>query len=154
MGDAVAAQKDFQNVHLQRTSYLSSRECALEEDLICACIDMDLEALDEARSRSGPHRGAMANLDPVMRELVLEIRVSGRAKKQRDEEKKRQNEERKGVSAKMPSPSTLPSPSPKEELSGEELIHDTDAGFAEMDDIMDKMGLNDDDDDDDDIDLT
>jgi predicted ABC-type transport system involved in lysophospholipase L1 biosynthesis ATPase subunit len=61
----------------------------------------------------------MANLDPVMRELVMEIRVSGRAKKQKDVEKKKGAS---AVAAKMPSPSTLQSPPSKEELSGEELM--------------------------------
>ena len=55
MGDAVAASKDFQQVHLQHTPYLSSRECALEEDLIRACSAMDGEALEIARARTGPH---------------------------------------------------------------------------------------------------
>lgn len=163
MGDTVAASKDFQQVHLQRTAYLSSRECALEEDLIRACNDMDLEALEVARSKSGPHRSAMANLEPIMRELVGEIRVSGRAKKETKKAtvaaagvaatKKQQGG---GVAAAaVVKPSSQPQPPPsKKEISGQELMQDTDAGFAEMDDIMNQMGLDDDDDDDDDIDLT
>jgi len=159
MGDTVAASKDFQNVHLQNTQYLSSRECALEEDLIRACNDMDSEALDDVRSRSGSHRAAMANLEPVIRELVGEIRVSGRVKKDKTVNK----------AAAVKGPSVVPKtavekavsseiaaaikPTP---LSGKELEQDTEAGFDEMDDIMNQMGLGDDeeDDDDDDIDLT
>mmetsp|Transcript_5539 Transcript_5539/g.10825 ORF Transcript_5539/g.10825 Transcript_5539/m.10825 type:complete len:517 (-) Transcript_5539:268-1818(-) len=148
MGDAVAASADFQKVHLQRTAYLSSRECALEEDLIRACDAMDGEALEEARARTGPHRAALANLDPSLRELVGEIRVSGRAKKEKKEVAPTKNAA-PAVVAKKPSP-------PKK--SAEEVMKDTDDGFAEMDDIMNQMGLNDDDDNDDDsdddIDLT
>lgn len=160
MGDTVAASQDFQRVHLQNTQYLSSRECALEEDLIRACNEMDEEALEEVRSKSGSHRGAMANLDLIVRELVGEIRVSGRIKKKKKE--------------KVPppkQPGSMPSQQPvnqqqqrpqqssttKKELSEKELAEDTNAGFDEMDDIMNQMGLGDDDgedDDDDEIDLT
>ncbi|KAL7529429.1 hypothetical protein ACHAXR_002961 [Thalassiosira sp. AJA248-18] len=165
MGDTVAASQDFTKVHLQNTSYLSSRECALEEDLIRACDAMDSEALDEARSKSGPHRGAMANLDAALRELVGEIRVSGRAKKEKAVAAKTAatvaSNNKNGVdAAKKKKPTTTSLPPPKKELSGEELMQDTNNGFAEMDDIMNQMGLDDDDandgndDDDDDIDLT
>lgn len=170
MGDAVAASKEFQNAHLQLTSYLSSRECALEEDLVRAANDMDAEALDEARSRTGQHRAAMANLDPVLRELVGTIRVSGRAASSAVKKKGgtggaaavaapsggggRPTPPSSGAVAPPPRPAAAPA---KRELSGEELVQDTESGFAEMDDIMNQMGLNDDEeeeDDDDDIDLT
>jgi len=170
MGDAVAASKDFTGVHLQRTAYLSSRECALEEDLIRACDAMDLEALEEARSRSGPHRSALASLEPIVRELVGEIRVSGRAKKEKAgvsssslSSSSMAAVPKTGTAARGPASSNTdaaaaiakpPSPPPKKELSGKELMQDTDACFAEMDDIMNDMGLDDDEDDDDDIDLT
>lgn len=164
MGDTVAASKDFQNVHLQNTQYLSSRECALEEDLIRACNDMDSEALDDVRSRSGSHRAAMANLEPVIRELVGEIRVSGRVKK--DKAVNKASKAVKGPSHAVPKTEVEKAvsseiaaaikPTPRTELSGKELEQDTAAGFDEMDDIMNQMGLGDDeeDDDDDDIDLT
>ena len=41
-------------MHLQRTSYLSSQECVLRDNLIQACDAMNLEALEEVQSRSGP----------------------------------------------------------------------------------------------------
>ena len=167
MGDTVAATKDFQNVHLQNTQYLSSRECALEEDLIRACNDMDLDALDEVRSRSGSHRAAMANLDPALRELVGEIRVSGRVRKEKQQSATGNDggkTNKKGVASKSGASAAVSKeiaaaikPSPPPELTGKEIEQDTDAGFAEMDDIMNQMGLGDDDgedDDDDDIDLT
>ena len=162
MGDTVAATKDFQNVHLQNTQYLSSRECALEEDLIRACNDMDLDALDEVRSRSGSHRAAMANLDPVL-ELVGEIRVSGRVRKEKQSATGNAGgKTKKGVPSKSGASAAVSKeiaaaikPSPPPELTGKEIEQDTDAGFAEMDDIMNQMGLGDDEDEeDDDIDLT
>lgn len=154
MGDMVAASKDFQRVHLQRTSYLSSRECALAEDLIRACNDMDLEALDEARSKCGSHRSAMANLDPVLRQLVMDIRVSGRAKKGKGAAKPKPATVEKApsagggaVAATKALPATAAATSlTKKELTGDELQQSLDAGFAEMDDIMNDMGLGDDDD--------
>ena len=171
MGDVVAAKRDFQTVHLQRTSYLASRECALAEDLIRACDAMDSEALDEARSRTGPHRAALANLEPALRELVGEIRVSGRAKKIKQEGSKKKEpsavirggapaasmgSEKGSCSSKQPS-NTIAArpPAPKaKELSGEELQQSLEEGFAEMDDIMNQMGLNDVGNDDDEVDLT
>ena len=163
MGDAVAAKQDFQRVHLQRTSYLTSRECALGEDLIRACDAMDLDALDEARSKTGPHRSALANLEPTVRALVLEIRVSGRARKEKKNADLASKKPTKTMAVTPPqvaaaatAVATKPSPPPKAELSSEELQQDTNAGFEEMDNIMNQMGLGDDDeeDDDDEIDLT
>ena len=168
MGDTVAASKDFQNVHLQSTQYLSSRECALEEDLIRACNDMDSEALDEARGRNGPHRAALANLDTVLRELVGEIRVSGRVKKEKTKASAAgvtSTAANKGASSTVAAAvskeiAAAIKPSPPPERMGKELEQDTNAAFSEMDDIMNQMGLVDDDDngdeddDDDDIDLT
>ncbi|KAL7489976.1 hypothetical protein ACHAW6_016178 [Cyclotella cf. meneghiniana] len=161
MGDTVAASQDFQQVHLQRTSYLSSRECALAEDLIRACTVMDLDALDDARSKTGPHRSAMANLDPVLRQLVGEIRVSGRAKKGKSEssasflsssgEEKRSTREVSAANTQL-SRASAPNPPRAPELTGSELQQSLEEGFAEMDDIMNEMGLNDDEEED--FDLT
>jgi hypothetical protein len=125
---------------------------------------MDLEALDEARSKTGPHRSAMANLDPVLRQLVGEIRVSGRAKNGKSErepksagvpssrEEKRRTEEVSVADAQL-SRASAPNPPRAPELTGSELQQSLDEGFAEMDDIMNEMGLNDDEEEDD-IDLT
>lgn len=166
-GDVVAAKSDFQGVHLQRTSYLSSRECALAEDLIRACDSMDPEALDEARGRGGPNRGAMANLDPVVREVVGTIRVSGRARGKDAGARKAAPSSKTGAVAgeqqqqQRQAGSSVPAEPQQTKgsaiLSEEELANDTDAAFDEMDGIMNSMGLGDDggdDDDDDEIDLT
>ena len=159
-GDVVAAKADFQGVHLQKTSYLTSRECALAEDLIRACDAMDIEALEEARGRGGPHRGAMANLDPVVREAVGTIRVSGRARGKDDAKKAtpaskpsaagEQQQRQAGGSV----PAAPPQPT-KAAASEVDLAEDTEAAFDEMDDIMNSMGLGDDGgDDEDEFDLT
>jgi len=121
------------------------------KDLIRACDAMDLDALDEARSRTGPHRAALANLEPALRGLVMEIRVSGRAKKEKPA--------KTAVAvapAAVASPRKFPPTSPKAELSSEDVLKETAASFEEMDDLLDSMGLGDDDEeeDDDEIDLT
>ncbi|KAL3822833.1 hypothetical protein ACHAXA_011470 [Cyclostephanos tholiformis] len=185
MGDVVAARNDYERVHLQDiTGYLTSRECALEEDLIRACDDMDVEALEGARGKSGPNRGALANLDPIIRELVGEIRVTGRAAKggggrgggsgSKDEKAKDgTTATRGGGIGRVEAASTrdgtrgptsdgayvtssddhdpgggVASVVPRASSVDADLERDTDAYFEEMDDIMNKMGLNDDDDDD------
>lgn len=82
MGDPVAAEEQFLKRHVQKTSYLSARECKLAEDLFRAVKMRDEEALEEARSPSGSNRAALANLHSSMRTLVQEIRLSGVARKQ------------------------------------------------------------------------
>ena len=176
MGDAVAASREYERVHLQDTGYLSSRECALEEDLVRACVGLDSEALEVARGRNGPNRTAMANLDPIVREVAMEIRVSGRAnggrggskrkgkgkgKEEEDKAKKSTTTTTTGAHSTPGSdeavgaaPAALavpPSPPPRgRDLDGAELERNIDAGFEDLDDIMDQMGLLNDDDDDDD----
>jgi hypothetical protein len=172
MGDVVAASHDYERNHLQNTGYLSSRECALEEDLICACTAMDDEALSVARGRTGPHRPALANLDPIIRELVMEVRVSGRATAggggggSSNSSSSRKNK-KEGVAtaptykkidadnskSSIVSSSSLPiSPRGGDVVEEDQVAQDTDAGFNEMDDIMNQMGLNDDDEEEDDED--
>lgn len=167
IGDVVAASREYERTHLQNTGYLSSRECALEEDIIRACAAMDEEALTVTRSRTGPHKAALANLDPIIRELVTKVRVSGRAGggdgggSSNSNSRKNKKE---GVAAAPSSKkdgddnskssnvsSSLPPPPPRrgEVLEEDQVACDTDAGFDEMDDIMNQMGLNDNDDDDD-----
>jgi hypothetical protein len=174
MGDVVAASHDYERNHLQNTGYLSSRECALEEDLIRACTAMDDEALSVTRARTGPHRAALANLDPIIRELVAEVRVSGRATAGGGgggNSNSRKNK-KEGVAtaptykkidadnSKSSIVSSSSSPQGGDVVEEDQVARDTDAGFNEMDDIMNQMGLNDEeeeeedeDDDDDEIDL-
>ena len=81
MGDPVAAEERFLNAHVQHTSYLTTRECKLSEDLFRAVKMRDGEALEEARSPTGSNRAALANLHESLRVLVSELRLSGVARK-------------------------------------------------------------------------
>jgi len=81
MGDVVAADRTFLEHHLQKNSYLTSRECKLAEDLIRAIKSMDQEALDAAKLEN---RAAMANLDPNMRALVLDLKTTGAVTRKKD----------------------------------------------------------------------
>eukprot|EP00934_Nitzschia_sp_Nitz4_P002034 Nitzschia sp. Nitz4//scaffold4_size323378//144723//146150//NITZ4_000659-RA/size323378-processed-gene-0.283-mRNA-1//1//CDS//3329553396//2034//frame0 len=81
MGDPVAAEETFLNRHVQQSSYLTSRECKLAEDLFRAVKMRDPDALEEARSVKGSNRAAIGNLPEVLRELVQIIRLSGVARK-------------------------------------------------------------------------
>lgn len=84
LGDSVQAEEQFLKRHVQHTAYLSARECKLAEDLFRAIKTRDAEALEEARSPSGSNRAALANLHSVMRQLVMELRVSGVARPQKE----------------------------------------------------------------------
>ena len=164
LGDVVAADKYFLEVHLQKDSYLSSRECKLSEDLIRAIKDMDGEALEEARDPNGSNRAALANLDPSLRGLVKNLRMSGRAgrvpcgggsgappaaaKKKAPPPRPSQPT----ASATRPTPPAAPAadaPPTKPAVSmleGAALQSSLDANFAELDELnIDDMGLGDDD---------
>lgn len=80
LGDVVAADKNFMEVHLQNNNYLSSRECKLAEDLIRAIKSRNIEDLDGARDIRGENRTAISNLDVAMRNVIAGLRVSGAAK--------------------------------------------------------------------------
>lgn len=85
MGDPVAAEQAFLSRHVQRTAYLSSRECKLAEDLFRAIKTRDGDALEEARSPTGPNKTALANLPTdQLRALVQQLRLSGVARKKVD----------------------------------------------------------------------
>jgi len=81
MGDVIQAEQVFLNVHVQHTSYLSSRECKLSEDLFRAIKMRDADALEEARSPQGSNRACLANLRThTLRTLVQELRLNGMAR--------------------------------------------------------------------------
>uniref|UniRef100_A0A7S3L0V5 Gamma-soluble NSF attachment protein n=2 Tax=Amphora coffeiformis TaxID=265554 RepID=A0A7S3L0V5_9STRA len=86
MGDPVQAEQQFLQRHVQQTAYLSARECKLAEDLFRAVKLRDAEALEEARSPAGSNRAALANLHSVMRQLVMELRLSGVARAHKEGE--------------------------------------------------------------------
>eukprot|EP00980_Cylindrotheca_fusiformis_P006488 scaffold1378_cov137-Cylindrotheca_fusiformis.AAC.1 len=98
MGDPIAAEENFLNRHVQESSYLTSRECKLAEELFRAAVVLiffrssslidvvevktrDAEALEEVRSRKGSNRAALGNLHECLRELTEMIRISGLARK-------------------------------------------------------------------------
>lgn len=160
LGDVVAADKYFLQVHLQKDSYLSSRECKLSEDLIRAIKEMDGEALEEARDPNGSNRAALANLDPSLRGLVKNLRMSGRAgrgpggggappaaaKKQMPPPRPSVQPKAPPASAAPPAPSAPPTKPADSMLEGAALQSSLDANFAELDELnIDDMGLGDDD---------
>jgi hypothetical protein len=81
MGDPIAAEQNFLNRHVQKTAYLSSRECKLGEELFRAVKNRDGEALEEARSIQGSNRSAIGNLHESYREVLAMVRLSGVARK-------------------------------------------------------------------------
>jgi len=81
LGDPIAAEQEFLNRHVQKTSYLQSRECKLAEELFRAIKMRDGDALEEARSLQGSNRAAIGNLPPPLRELVSYLRLSGVARR-------------------------------------------------------------------------
>jgi len=192
IGDVITADNSFLKIHLQKNSYLTSRECKLAEDLIRAIKMRDPNALDEARdtSASGPNRAALTNLHTSLRLLVQGLRISGVAKTSAaaaaSKPKVNPNVPHTHIQGQRmmpPPPTSLPKPSPQQATSSQvqsnsgqfdridvppkpsqtlpttdakperNLNSEIEANFAEMDDLMNDMGLNDDDDDDD-IDLT
>jgi hypothetical protein len=154
LGDVVAADQQFMH-HIQNTAYLSSRECELSEDLIRAIKSMDYDLLEEARDPSGKNRAALSNFHPTVQSLVSGLRVSGVAKQ-------------KYFPLETKGPSRDYVPSQNEFIADDDALQASlDANYAEMDDLMNDMGLNSDgeedetddrrkrveDDDDDDFDL-
>lgn len=150
LGDVVAADKHFLEVHLQNNTYLSSRECKLAEDLIRAIKLRDLDDLDAARDPGGENRGAMANMDPSMRHVIAGLRISGSVKKSKP--KKDVNVATKATPVPNAATAVVGAPTPVEppiSKGGQNLEN-------ELDDLMNDMGLGSDDDmddDDDDLDL-
>jgi hypothetical protein len=81
MGDPIAAEENFLNRHVQKSSYLTSRECKLAEEIFRAVKMRDVEALEEARDVKGSNRAGIGNLPPSLRDLIGMIRTSGVARK-------------------------------------------------------------------------
>lgn len=116
MGDPIAAEQGFLNRHVQKTSYLSSRECKLGEELFRAVKMRDDDALEEARSITMSNRAAVGNLHESLREILGKIRISGVARKNVDSSSKK--------TKKKSSESKSSSSAPKNEtLSLDELTN-------------------------------
>jgi len=168
LGDIVAADKTFMEVHLQNTQYLSSRECQLAEDLIRAIKDYDQEALQAAKTNR-----ALASVDPAIRQVASTLQVSGKAPRKKivaDRVAKATNNATMSAAVGMSNIGTaltsmttaakaaVGATSPQRKPMNSDDLQD------EMHDLMNEMGLgskdssnadddSDDDDEDDDIDL-
>lgn len=81
MGDPIAAEENFLNRHVQKSSYLTSRECKLAEELFRALKMRDGDALEEARAVKGSNRAALNNLNESLRELVAMLQLNGVARR-------------------------------------------------------------------------
>jgi hypothetical protein len=112
MGDPIAAEENFLQRHVQKSSYLNSRECKLAEELFRAVKTRDTETLEEVRSKRGSNKAAISNLHECLRELVGMIRISGIARKGAPEilEKKVSSKKKKTSPESKPS-NVEPAPS-------------------------------------------
>lgn len=171
MGDPVAAEENFLSRHVQKTTYLSSRECKLAEELFRAVKMRDLEALEEARGLKGTNRSAIGNLPPSLRKLVGMIRISGVArngdpevdysqpKKEKSSKTKSKSKEKESATGEEESTSLEQLSSKKTGYENEDdegdSAHEIDA--SALQDELDALNFGDDDDesdlDDEDIDL-
>eukprot|EP00545_Synedropsis_sp_CCMP1620_P000482 CAMPEP_0119005794 /NCGR_PEP_ID=MMETSP1176-20130426/1931_1 /TAXON_ID=265551 /ORGANISM="Synedropsis recta cf, Strain CCMP1620" /LENGTH=530 /DNA_ID=CAMNT_0006957639 /DNA_START=19 /DNA_END=1611 /DNA_ORIENTATION=- len=167
MGDPVMAEQQFLNRHVQKTHYLTSRECKLAEDLFRAVLSRDVEGLDEARSPAGSNKNAMASLHASTRGLVQTLRISGAARRRVADPAKKIKKKAPVVAAAAASPddsddsSAEVKPPQDDDHDDDEEDDDVDPEKLdnELDDLMagldelDALGDSDDDLDDDDIDL-
>ena len=141
MGDPIAAEENFLNRHVQKSSYLTSRECKLAEELFRAVKTRDGEALEEVRSPKGSNRAAIGNLHECLRELVTMIRLSGVARmgapetyETKPKETKKSSSSKKGASSKKSSKSSAKEETPGpslEELSSMKTGYENDVEGAE-----------------------
>jgi hypothetical protein len=146
MGDPIASEENFLNRHVQKSSYLTSRECKLAEDLFRAVKMRDVEALEEARSRQGTNRAAIGNLHECLRELVGMIRISGVARKGVPESHEAKRAEKKKNSSSKKSSSSTKTPEPSdpslEELASRKTGYEKevdDAGEINSDVLQDEL---------------
>jgi Soluble NSF attachment protein, SNAP len=158
MGDPIAAEENFMNRHVQKTAYLSSRECKLAEELFRAVKTRDIDALEEARDPNGPNRTGLANLHPVLRQIVSYIRLSGVARKTVGDTVSSDSKDKKSkltdeVSSKQPEPSLNEILNMKTGYEGE-VAEGANLDSAALNNELDALDLGDDDDlEDDDFDL-
>lgn len=141
MGDPIAAEQQFLNRHVQKTSYLSSRECKLGEELFRAVKMRDDEALEEARSTSGSNRAAIANQHESLRDVVSMIRISGVARRNVDSSSSTKKSKKPSASKAQPkssSSSKKEEPVSFEELSAMKTGYEKDVAAA---DAIDASGL-------------
>jgi len=139
MGDPIAAEQQFLSRHVQKTSYLSSRECKLGEELFRAVKMRDDEALEEARCTSGTNRAAIANQHESLRDVVSMIRISGVARKNADSSSKK-TKKAAAAPAKPKPPPKKEEPASFDDFSDMETGYEKDVAAA---DAIDASGLQD-----------
>mmetsp|Transcript_3771 Transcript_3771/g.9889 ORF Transcript_3771/g.9889 Transcript_3771/m.9889 type:complete len:504 (+) Transcript_3771:123-1634(+) len=136
-GDPIAAEREFLDRHVQKTSYLSSRECKLGEELFRAVKMRDHDALEEARSMTKSNRAALGNLHESLREVVKMIQITGVARKDIDKSSKK--------SKKDVAPKTKPkrsSSSNEKEVSSFEELCAAKTGYEEETHAADNIDFN------------
>ena len=144
MKDIVAANNTFVEVHLQVNSYLRSRECKLAEELIRAMRTMDIDSWDKVKE---DNKYALVNLDPSMRNLILNMLMTGVPRRvNSNAPRKTQSTISSNSAATGNKPSTsTPSTSPDFAADAQNPSSTTKDNFEEMMNIMDEMGLGDND---------
>jgi len=141
MGDPIAAEQQFLNRHVQKTSYLSSRECKLGEELFRAVKTRDDDALEEVRSTTSSNRAAIGNLHDSLREVVSMIRISGVARKSVASSSKKS---KKNIVTKTKPKSS--SSSEKQQTASLEQLSTMKTGYekdTDTADVIDSSGLQD-----------
>ena len=83
LGDVVAADRTYMDVHLQVTSYLYTDFCKLAEEAIMAVKNMDTESL--SRAKSDP---LLNRVECSISDIFQKIQISGRAAGQASKVKK------------------------------------------------------------------
>mmetsp|Transcript_15327 Transcript_15327/g.35116 ORF Transcript_15327/g.35116 Transcript_15327/m.35116 type:complete len:508 (-) Transcript_15327:362-1885(-) len=106
MGDPIAAEQMFLNRHVQKTSYLSSRECKLGEELFRAVKNRDEEELEEARSTTSSNRAAVGNLHESLRYVLSIVQITGVARKEVESSSKKSSKNTSSSGSKSKSSST------------------------------------------------
>ena len=147
LGDVVAAEQSFLNVHLQNNNYLRSRECKLAEDLIRAIQSRNAQALHDARTSE--NKSAMANLNTPVRNLVHKLQLTGLARDAPLQIPQTPPTTSYTTQTKSSQSYSVPEPMKKivtteKELGDDEIQASLDANFDEMDNLMNEMGLDDD----------
>jgi len=160
LGDPIAAEENFLQRHMQKTSYLNSiRECKLAEELFRAVKSRDDEQLEEVRSSKGTNRAAIGNLHECFRMLVGMIQINGTARKASSKPKTSSKKSEREKISKETHESKVDDNDQADYTSGKTGYEDVEEGDAieegALQDEMDALDFGDDDSsmDDDSVDL-
>eukprot|EP00518_Triparma_eleuthera_P004905 CAMPEP_0182455360 /NCGR_PEP_ID=MMETSP1319-20130603/1560_1 /TAXON_ID=172717 /ORGANISM="Bolidomonas pacifica, Strain RCC208" /LENGTH=433 /DNA_ID=CAMNT_0024653407 /DNA_START=26 /DNA_END=1323 /DNA_ORIENTATION=+ len=135
MGDVVAAERTYMEVHIQTSSYLPTDECRIAEEMIRAMKAFDVDRVEELKRER-----KVGNMEGWLRSRVLGLGVGKSA-----------GVGRAGGQPKAPVPAPNP---PQTTRTAEEEEQDLEDAMRELEGVEVGGGDDDDDDDDDDeIDL-